>query len=117
MLLFIASIGLYWVELEPRHQKLLVGCASLPALHWLAMQLARHGNRLFKTLGEYTYSIYLFNTLSIGLVKGVIFLFTDWHDWRFFLVAPVLLAAGILMPIALRKYVLSRLPYLNQITA
>lgn len=117
LLVFALGLGIYWVDIDYRYQKLLAGLLSLPALHWVARWLAERGNRFFEVLGEYTYSIYLFNTLSIGVVKGVIFHFTHWHGWHFYVIMPVLLAAGLIIPIVLRKLVLSRLPYVDKMTA
>jgi hypothetical protein len=49
--------------------------------------------RFLLTLGKYCMSIYLLNTIFIGLTKGVMFHFFDWDGNRF-LVYFVMLGGG-----------------------
>ena len=72
--------------------------------------------RLLLLLGEYTFTIYLMNTLAIGLAKGVLLEVLPWDHANFALYFPLLLAAGLLGPIALHRTVLSRQPLLARIT-
>ena len=81
---------------------------SLPALYWLAQILSERGDRLFMTLGAFSMAIYLLNTITIGLTKGVGFLFLKWDGNAFYLYFVVLTLAGIALPIA-AKLVLDRI--------
>ena len=96
--------------------KLLVGLLSIPALHALVRHTGLAQSGFLLTLGRYTLPIYLMNTIAIGVVKGVMLRFVSWDGTAFLLFAPLLLAAGILLPIAARKLVLSRVPVLDRIT-
>jgi fucose 4-O-acetylase-like acetyltransferase len=81
---------------------------SLPALYWLAQVLADRGDRLFITLGAYSMAIYLLNTITIGVTKGVGFLFLKWDGNAFYLYFVALTLAGIVLPI-IAKLVLDRI--------
>lgn len=67
-------------------------------------------------LADYTFSIYLFNTIFIGLTKGVMFKFISWDGLNLLIFLPVLLFAGIFLSIWLQKYLLAKSTYLNKIT-
>ncbi len=87
---------------------LITALLSLPALYWLAQVLADRGDRLFVTLGAYSMAIYLLNTITIGVTKGVGFLFLKWDGNAFYLYFVVLTLAGIVLPI-IAKLVLDRI--------
>jgi fucose 4-O-acetylase-like acetyltransferase len=97
--------------------KLAVGLLSIPALHGLVRHTGLARSEFLLILGRYTFPIYLMNTIAIGLAKGLMLRFVPWDGGAFLLYAPVLLAAGILVPIAARKLILARVPVLAQITA
>lgn len=92
---------------------------ALPGLHGLAIFIASRGDgiaRGLSWLGECSWSIYLFNTFAIGAVKVVILKAVGWNGPMFFATMPVLMAAGLLLPIAVQRLVLSRVRWLDRIT-
>ncbi len=97
--------------------KTIIGLCSLPALYAFVTSFRSDRDRaaLF-TLGEYTFSIYLMNTLFIGITKGVLLKLVPWDHANFLLFFPALLTAGVVGPVALHRYALARVPYLGTIT-
>ena len=97
--------------------KLLLGLLSIPACHAMVQMPAADRWAVLRTLGAYTFPIYLMNTLFIGVTKGVCFKFTSWDGVNFLWFAPLLLAAGILGPILIKQHVFSRSKMLNRMVA
>ncbi|NOU13658.1 MAG: acyltransferase, partial [Methylococcaceae bacterium] len=79
--------------------KLIIGTISLPALHGLMRKRIFSILNIWDIYGKYTYSIYLMNTIAIGLIKGVILLFISWNGIYFLFIAPLLLFSGLYIPI------------------
>jgi len=111
----LSFLALLWL---PDHAaKTIIGLASLPAVYAFANSFAAvRDRRGLLLLGEYTFTVYLMNTLAIGLAKGVLLEVLPWDHANFALYFPLLLAAGLLGPIALHRAVLSRQPLLARIT-
>jgi len=97
--------------------KLLLGLLSIPACHAMVQMPAADRWAVLRTLGAYTFPIYLMNTLCIGVTKGVCLKLTSWDGINFLWFAPLLLVAGILGPILIKQYVFSRSKWLNHIVA
>ncbi len=96
--------------------KTLIGLLSIPALYSLVDAIrSERVKRWLALLGTYTVSIYLMNTLFIGLTKGVMLKFASWDNAGFLIFFPALLVAGIVGPILAQKYCLARIPYLRHI--
>jgi fucose 4-O-acetylase-like acetyltransferase len=116
--LFLASLALAEAGILPEAWSLLVcGLLALPAVH--ALVRAAPINRLRWPLwfGRYSMVIYLFNTIAIGLAKAVLVaLGVGWTVAGFWLHAPVLMAAGILLPVLFKQLVLVRLPAVDRLT-
>jgi fucose 4-O-acetylase-like acetyltransferase len=93
--------------------KLLVGLFSIPALIYLVTIIPE--NRPLQLLGDYLFPIYLMNTIFIGLAKAIILKFCSWDNSNFYFIAPILLIAGIYIPIFIKKYLLRFIPVLNNI--
>jgi peptidoglycan/LPS O-acetylase OafA/YrhL len=96
---------------------LICGLLSMPALHGLVRTRPLDRSRLLMTLGLYSFVIYLLNTPFIGLAKGVMLRVMPWDGANFLLFAPLLLAAGIVLPVALKKYGLRHIRWLDRITS
>lgn len=93
------------------------GLAAIPALHGLVRLIvpARQGWALF--LGRQTMAIYLFNVIAIGVAKAALLLMgVPWTAAGFRIHAPVLMAAGVALPIVLKRVVLRRVPVLDRMT-
>jgi len=97
--------------------KTIIGLCSLPALYAFVASFRGSRDRLaLLTLGEYSFSIYLMNTLFIGFTKGVLLTVLPWDGGNFLLFFPLLLTAGVVGPIGLHRHALARIPYLGRIT-
>ncbi len=113
---FAASFALMPLDI-PRSVKLFViGTASIPALHAMVSSGALSGSRLLATLGGFAFVIYLFNTITIGLAKGVLLKFTGWGGPTFPFVALALFAAGLLVPILIKQHLLKFSPRLDRMS-
>lgn len=115
---FVFGLSFLAILLLPDYvSKTIIGIASFPAVYAFANSFrARRDRSLLLALGEYTFTIYLMNTLAIGLGKGVLLEFLPWDYRNFALYFPVLLAAGVVGPILLHRFVLAHNPYLGRIT-
>jgi fucose 4-O-acetylase-like acetyltransferase len=119
----VALLGTLWLALtvfvmwDPDVALFVCGTLSMPALHGLVRHRWFATSSLLLTLGVYTMVIYLLNTPFIGLVKGAMLKVLPWDGVNFLLYAPVLTAAGIVLPILLKRYLLVRVPALDRMTA
>jgi fucose 4-O-acetylase-like acetyltransferase len=96
---------------------LLCGLAAIPALHGLMRAPAMGRQDWALTLGRYTMSIYLFNVIAIGVVKAALLQAgVPWTAAGFWIHAPALTAAGLLLPILGKRLVLRRIPVLDRMT-
>ncbi|WP_372617772.1 acyltransferase family protein [Falsiroseomonas sp.] len=115
---FLASLAAAMLGWLPGDWSLLVcGLAAIPALHglMLAPAAARQGWALL--LGRFTMAIYLFNVIAIGVVKAVLLKAgVPWTAAGFWIHAPALTAAGVVLPILGKVLVLRRLPALDRMT-
>lgn len=100
-----------------RASLLLVGVISFPAIHGLlrCSWFIPH-QKAFLLLGRYGFMIYLFNTLFIGLVKGGLLLVWSWDGAHFLPFACVLMCAGLMGPVALKRYAFRRVKFLDRMT-
>jgi fucose 4-O-acetylase-like acetyltransferase len=89
---------------------------SIPALHGLCRQ-EFPGGRILLFAGGMTFSIYLMNTMAIGVVKAVLLKLTNWDGANFVLLFfPLLMFAGVMIPIFLKKFIFPRIGWLNRVT-
>jgi fucose 4-O-acetylase-like acetyltransferase len=93
------------------------GTVSMPALHGLVRSRFFATSSILLTLGAYSFIIYLLNTPFIGLVKGLMLKALPWDGVNFLLYAPVLILAGTVLPILVRRHLLNRVPALYRMTA
>jgi fucose 4-O-acetylase-like acetyltransferase len=97
---FVALLVMsFWLETP----KWLVGAASVPAvLAWMLYLPAGPKGWLLR-LGQASLAIYLMNTIAIGLTKGLMLKVLPWHGVNFLLYFPVLVLAGVALPILVAK--------------
>ncbi len=95
---------------------LLFGAFSMPALHALVRSAALSSSQALLLLGRYSLMIYLFNTMFIGLAKGLLLLAISWNGDHFMLFAAVLMAAGLAGPVLLKRHGLKLVPALDRLT-
>jgi fucose 4-O-acetylase-like acetyltransferase len=116
---FLACLILILIFYNNWNEKFLllpVGALSMPALHgWLRTWRASSA-RAFIFLGRYSFMIYLFNTLFIGLTKGLLLHFCSWNGANFLPFAAVLMFCGTLGPVALKFALLRRSKTLDRLT-
>ena len=96
--------------------KFVIGMASIPALHWLVRTRWFSKLSVFDYLGDFTFEIYLMNTVVIGFMKGLILRFVSWDGIHFMFIAPILLLGGIWIPILIKTKVFKKIPVLDKIT-
>jgi fucose 4-O-acetylase-like acetyltransferase len=99
---FFAAVSYEAYTREPL-PKWLVGTLSVPFVLALAQQLRGRLQAVFLAAGLYTFSIYLFNTLGIGVAKAVTLHFMPWRDGYFAFHFVVLLIAGTWGPMLVKQ--------------
>lgn len=109
----IAARGAHW----PFAIRLLtLGPIAMPALHSLLRLPWLSSDRIFMALGRYSLMIYLFNTIFIGLAKGVLLSFAAWSSSDFVTLAAILMTSGLLGPILLKRTLFRAIPVLDRMT-
>ncbi len=108
----IAMFGAGW---PPAAMLLPMGLLSMPALHGLVRHAPAAAPLLLR-LGRYSFAIYLFNTLCIGLAKGLLLHLASWNGTHFLAFAAALMAAGVLGPIALKRFAVPQGGRLDRLT-
>lgn len=109
-LIAVRYIGIYAVSL------ILCGTLSIPALHGISRTPALLHSKFLDLLGRMSFSIYLLNTVFIGLAKGILLLFISWHGTNFFIFLPILLFVGIAGPILTKILIFRRIKPLDDMT-
>ncbi len=108
----IAAGGAAWPEVTVL---LPAGILSMPALHGLVRHSAASSETLL-WLGRYCFVIYLFNTVCIGLAKGLLLHVLRWTAPDFPALAAALMLAGLFGPVALKHFLLRRIARLDRLT-
>jgi peptidoglycan/LPS O-acetylase OafA/YrhL len=96
--------------------KLTVSLASIPAMFAIVTMASSSLRDPLFFIASYTFTIYLFNTITIGVAKGGLLQVFSWDGRGFLLFFPILLIAGLFGPIAAHRYVLTRVPIVGEIT-
>lgn len=91
----LTQVGSPWIVLA---------CAILgtAALHSVTLHMDMRQFRWLAVLGAYSLVIYLLNTITIGLTKGIMLQFFSWNGSAFFVYLPILMAGGLLLPMVAR---------------
>ncbi|MDD2705372.1 MAG: acyltransferase family protein [Acidocella sp.] len=117
LLLALTAVALFDAQWPEKWVLLPVGALSLPAIHGALRNMSATSlQALFLVLGRYGFMIYLFNTLFIGFTKGLLLHVCSWDGANFLPFACVLMTAGILGPMGLKRYALRRVPALDRFT-
>jgi hypothetical protein len=116
--LFGATLGLAVAGvIGPAAAMVACGLAAIPALHGLVRlpPVARWSWPL--VLGAYAMAIYLFNTLAIGGTKALLIVAgVGWTAPNFWIHVVALTAAGVALPMLLKRLVLRRVPTIDRLT-
>jgi fucose 4-O-acetylase-like acetyltransferase len=93
------------------------GLLSLPVLMGLTRSLHQAGlARWLVFLGINSFTIYLMNSLCMGLVRALVLRTTGWDGALFPLVAALLVVCGLGLPVLAQRVFFSRVPALDRIT-
>lgn len=99
LLVLLAAEGLL-ARLGSAFLLLSASLVAIPALHAAVRQVPAALLPALDRLGPHAFAIYLLNTVFIGLAKALLMTVLPWQAGWFPLFAPLLLAAGILGPVA-----------------
>lgn len=115
---FAAALGVAaagW--LEPRWAMVAGGLLCIPALHGAVRRAPVATLQWPLALSRYAMSIYLFNTMAIGLAKAVLIAAgIGWTAAAFGIHVVVLMLVGVTLPILLKWLLLRRVPALDRMT-
>ena len=114
--LLLTVVLLEFDAIPDRARLFMCGVAALPALHGLVRQSGLAESAALLTLGVMSFVIYLLNTPFIGLAKGVLLKLMSWDGSHFLLFFPLMMLAGTLGPILVKRYVFRRIPALDRMT-
>ncbi len=113
-LCFAVSLALLALRVFEDQAFVLCNFLGIPFMHGLVRRM-REGPFLL-WLSQYTFVIYLLNTIAIGFTKGILLLLVPWTAAGFLIFAPILGAAGLFGPILMKRFVFRRLPAIDAMT-
>lgn len=105
-----------WVVSGGEAIKLVCGVFAIPFVMGLVRLIGSQGSEFLEWVGRYTLSIYLFNTIFIGVSKAIFSRFATWNEHTFFLFFFVLFVSGIFAPILFKRIVLKKIRLLDKYT-
>lgn len=114
--LFAASLLLIFVDMNWLLRMAIAGTLSIFALHGLIRMPQFMYSKTLLFFGKYSFVIYLFNTIMIGLSKGVMLHILPWDGINFLLFVPILFAAGAIGPILIKLIIFRRIKWVDNIT-
>ena len=120
ILLVLFCSSLFLLEYSPLAypvSKLIIGCLSIPAIHALVRMAPFSNSTILLSWGLVSYAIYLMNTIAIGFTKGLLLKLVSWDGVNFLFVGPLLLLAGLYVPILVKRYVFPYIKPLDRITS
>ena len=115
----LLAIILYLFSLDafsPHWSHLLCGIVAIPALHGLVRSGMLRNSKAHAYLGAFSFIIYLLNTPAMGVIKGVLLKWLEWDGRGFIVIATAMLLGGLLIPIAIKKLIFSRMSYIDRLT-
>lgn len=116
LLVFIVSLLLIQYVEFPFDKRLVMGVLSIPALHYMVIKSPCYVKNLLLAISGYVYIIYLLNLPFAGGLKSILFGIFGFGYSDFVFLAPLLFLFGLIMPIIVKKYILSRNGYLDRWT-
>ena len=114
LMLFVVALASEWTTLSADTRLLICGLASIPALHGLVQSRLFERDQVLLTFGTYAFTIYLLNTITIGLVKAGYLEFAPLGGSHVWIALPLLFAAGAILPILIKRYVIARVPAIDR---
>lgn len=112
----IFMVFLLWNDQFDGHKWIFVALLSIPALlgfcrYW------KFGESILLSIGAMSFPIYLMNTIMIGATKAAMLKIWDWNGKNFLFFFPILFISGVIFPMILKKYIFSRIAWLDRITS
>jgi hypothetical protein len=96
---------------------MIVSFVVIPALHSICRLDYVKDLAFLQFFSKYSMIIYLLNSICSGVLKGLILKFSTWNGIAFLFWAPMLIASGLMTPIACKIFMLDRVPYLRRLTS
>lgn len=116
-LVFIGLLLMFEFTPDTQYDMLLAGAMSIPALLYLVRTGPAKGLNFLEFLGRYTFVIYLFNTIFMGLARSLLQAVLPYQGPYFLLYIAILMAVGIFGPVLAKIYIFRRVKFLDQITS
>ncbi len=115
------SVHFNWAQEADAHfpykgYMLAAGLLSMVALHGLVRSAAVARLSWLAFVGNMVFAIYLFNTICLGLTKGVLLKFLHWNAQDFPIFLVVMMVVGIAAPILIKRVILPYIPPLDRVT-
>jgi peptidoglycan/LPS O-acetylase OafA/YrhL len=98
----VVFIGLLILSIYQSVPRWLTGAASVLPLIGLVQRVPNPIQTFLGYLGRASLSIYLFNVLVLGFVKETLFHVLSWNGFNFFFYFPLLVVAGVGVPLAIK---------------
>lgn len=116
-LLLLVFLLICWTVLRQSWLWFPISLLSIPALHgWLRSGVT--GFAFLVYLGTFSFVIYLFNTICIGVGKVLLLQWIPMQEyWYSAVYVPILTLAGIAIPLLLKRWIFPFFPWLNRITS
>ena len=114
LLSFNATLFTEWTAMPERARMLLCGLAAIPALHGLVQIKALSRDRALVVLGQSAFSIYLLNTIVIGLAKAGYLKLAPFEGASATFALALFFVAGVLVPVLIHR-LSARVPVLAKI--
>jgi fucose 4-O-acetylase-like acetyltransferase len=95
---------------------IIVSLLSIPSIHGIVRIKLINNLLSLSLLGKYSYSIYLLNTLCIGLIKAICIIIVGYANYNFSATSPILFIFGLLFPIIVKKNIFTKNRFMNSIT-
>jgi fucose 4-O-acetylase-like acetyltransferase len=113
---FSVSLVLATMQVEPSLTGTICALSSLAFIHGIMRTTWLDDTEALLWFGKFSFVIYLFNTLTIGVTKGMLLKIAPWDGVNFLAFFPILLLGGLIGPVLLKKVLLDRFPVLNRLT-
>jgi peptidoglycan/LPS O-acetylase OafA/YrhL len=114
--IFSVSLVLATMQVDPELTGEICALSSLAFIHSLTRTDWLGHSETLVWLGKFSFVIYLFNTLTIGLAKGILLKVAPWDGINFLGFFPILLLSGLVVPVLLKKILLDRSAVLARFT-
>jgi fucose 4-O-acetylase-like acetyltransferase len=113
---FLLSLLLAFTDINWVVRIWICGCLSLLAVHSFIRYKDLSHNKFLLFMGTYAFVIYLLNTISIGVTKGVMLHIMPWDGPNFFIFVPLLFLAGVIGPILAKIIIFRHIKFLDKLT-